>query len=1038
MLQLIKIKKNYITSNQVVQALKGVSLSFRKSEFVSILGHSGCGKTTLLNIIGGLDKYTSGDLIINGVSTKEYSDRDWDNYRNHSIGFVFQSYNLIPHQTILGNVELALTISGVNKKERKERAYSILDKVGLKGLEKKKPNQLSGGQMQRVAIARALINNPDIVLADEPTGALDSETSIQIMELLKEVAKDRLVIMVTHNPDLAYKYSSRIVKISDGEIVSDSNPFEEKITVKEKSKKKKEKMSAMSFLTATGLSFSNLLAKFKRTLLVMLASSIGIIGVSSVLAVSEGVNNYIYSMQDKMLSSYPLTIEEKSVDYSSLMGGLDASKDKTLYDFDPTTSVGIDSMINYLMSAYRDITSIKTNTIDQKLIDYINAIPSEDVAVTQYSYGIDVTNNIFCDWVIDSNTNQKETISLNGLSQRYIQELKTVDGFSDYASYVDLFTDFLKPLPDSSDYILSQYDLLGNSKMASEENEIMLVVDGDTTMTELVLAQMGFYEHDEFINIAKKAIELNKDIDYTEDQLQAISDQYKYRTSFKYEDLIGTELYYLPHDSIYSYGNVSEPVTENRSTVLLSKDSTVIYLTYTQSSDTLMGLYFDPTEGSSTQIMTLRRTSSKPENIVKPEDILEGSWSGSCMIMGNMSSMKTVSFDLSTSSNTSSVTFNKNKPTESIKQFNVGMTGSQTTNSMQGYNYNSEITDRSILDSSDCMKMKITGILRIKDGNNFGCLSRGVYYTKAFEDKYIEDASSSQMISKDTEHGFESYIGSKAEKNSCFECYVKFKYFDWSNNGVLTDGYTSALNGDMQNSFTSLFSGLTGVDYAEQDKVYLRSLSGLKAIEDSEGNYTFEKLPESISIYPTNFESKYKITDYLDKWNEDSNIIIGENTYTLEDRDELTYSDTIGFIIAIVDTLIEAITIALVAFTSLSLVVSCFMIAVITYISVMERVKEIGVIRSLGGRKKDISRLFISETLISGLASGLFGIGFTYLLAYITNLIVSSTGIGKIAILTPETAIIMCSLSVVLSVLSGLIPSMKASNQDPVIALRSE
>ena len=447
MLKLVNIKKNYIMKNQEpVKALRGVTVSFRRNEFVAVLGPSGCGKTTLLNIIGGLDRYSDGDLVIKDKSTKNYNDRDWDTYRNHSIGFVFQAYNLIGHQSICKNVELALTIAGVSKKERKERAYQALAKVGLKGMEKKRPNQLSGGQMQRVAIARALVNNPEILLADEPTGALDSETSVQIMDLLKEVAKNRLVIMVTHNPDLAERYATRIVNMFDGVITGDSNPFngvdketqtayrcpkcgaivyhqfsrcpkcgvlakypDEEVTTKGKKKK-----SSMSFLTATALSIANLFSKSKRTVLVAIAGSIGIFGVSTVLAASTGVRQYIDNMQDDMLSSYPLQIQEETVDYSSLMTGLYADTDKKIAEFDTTTRVGLNSMIDYLMDRYSDLTAVKTNTINDDLVQFVKEIPSEYVSALSFSYGIDPTNNIFTDWK-PSDKEDRMNISLNGL-----------------------------------------------------------------------------------------------------------------------------------------------------------------------------------------------------------------------------------------------------------------------------------------------------------------------------------------------------------------------------------------------------------------------------------------------------------------------------------------------------------------------------------------------------------------------------------------------------------------------------------------------
>ena len=1048
MLRLVDIKKDYILKDQEpVRALRGITLNFRRNEFVAILGPSGCGKTTLLNIIGGLDAYTSGDLVIEGTSTKNYKDRDWDTYRNHSIGFVFQSYNLIPHQSLLQNVELALTISGVSKQERKERAKEALRIVGLEGLEKKKPNQLSGGQMQRVAIARALVNNPEILLADEPTGALDSETSIQIMDLLKEVAKDRLVIMVTHNPDLANSYSNRIVRMTDGLITGDSNPYsdiEEEKDSKEykenevvKVNKGSKKKSSMSFATATLLSFSNLLAKLKRTILVMIAGSIGIIGVSSVLAVSHGVNNYIDSMQNDMLSQYPIEIEEESVDYTSLMTGLDNFRSNEIFEFDITTEVGLRSMINYLMSTYKGLTSTKTNEINQELVDYVNKISDKDAAMIMHNYGIDPTNNIFTYWHNDTN-NKDYTISLNGLTQRYIAELKTVEGFSEYASYVDLFTDFMNQLPSNKDYILDQYEYVGNSKYAQEDNEIMLVVNKETTLTDLVLAQMGFFKHDEFLNLAKYAIkqnEVNTDFnsgiitkEERDNKLNALKEEYPYRKTFKFEDLIGSEFIYFPHDSIYKYGEIVSREYNSINLVLSSGTDTVVTFQYNENNDSLTGLLLNLTTQEHKMIYLQRTTEAR--EIEKEEDRMIGSWVG---INGDMNHYMVLNITDPNGTNMAWFTddienFNPTLATPTM--FNTTTTVTPATENINGYYYEANVTQEMLDNYEDYggMKMSIVGILRPKAETNFGSLSGGVYYTEAFRDKYMNDSRTSDIVNNPTT-GFKQYIGSDGEKTGTFKAYVTFDYFDYSNpdNPVEKEGYASSLNGDLSSSFSDLFSSLTGVNYVEQDKLYLRSLSGLKAIYNEEDDkYEFESLPTSMRVYPWSFDTKDNITNYLNKWNEDAN------------HKELTYSDTIQIIATAIDTMIQAVTIALVVFTSLSLVVSCFMIAVITYISVMERVKEIGVIRSLGGRKKDVSRLFISETAIIGLLSGVFGILVTYILCIILNLIIAKYNVGNIGDLTILTACLMVGLSVFLNVVSGLIPSMRASHEDPVQALRSE
>ena len=1102
MLQLVNIRKNYLIKDQEpVRALRGVSLNFRRNEFVAILGPSGCGKTTLLNIIGGLDRYTDGDLIIKDKSTKNYKDRDWDTYRNHSIGFVFQSYNLIGHQTVLRNVELALTIGGIDKKERKTRALKALAKVGLKGMERKRPNQLSGGQMQRVAIARALVNNPEILLADEPTGALDSETSIQIMDLLKEVARDRLVIMVTHNPDLAKKYATRIVNMFDGIITGDSRPFNGKeapitnmvyrcpkcgnITRYQLTRcpkcgvlakypdddnySSKKKKSSMSFLTATALSVANLFSKSKRTILVAIAGSIGIFGVSTVLAASTGVRHYIDSMQDDMLSSYPLQIQEETVDYTSLMTGLYTDPDTKIADFDPSTRVGLNSMIDYLMDRYSDITAVKTNTINDDLVQFVKEIPEEYVAATSFSYGIDPTNNIFTEWV-PNEKEEKMQISLNGLTQRYIAELQTVEGFSQYASYVDLFTDFMKLLPGDEEFILNQYDLLGDSHFPKNENEIMLVVESDTTLTDLVFAQLGYYQEEEVMNIAKKAI-LKYDPENTLSDAE-LDEKYPYATSFSYDELLNKKLVYYPHDTIYHYDDIPVRDYKDYSIVLKSDANDEFYsFMYSEnmSSSYLSGIVYTGTHITITPFvsenvymfklnlgnsvadilslianynnLTLSDLFADPETDPDPTTGLFVCMNTEQLrkMMTDPSSMDMSQLSLISITSDTSATVNLTTP------FTVSKEITEHTEAVTGYQYSATVED----DWKNGTELKIAGILRPKKGVSFGSLSRGVYYTKEFQDKYMNDAYNSQII-RDESHGFVGHIQSPSKKDTLYNAYVTFKYTDWTDpdNPVYESfGYASSLNGDLSSSFSSLLGNITGRDYSSENAVHFRSLCGLKIVEnlneDGTSSFTYEKLPETMSIYPVNFATKDKVNQYLDEWNKDVKITIydgtaKEKTLNAGSRDELTYTDTISLIITVIDTMITIITTALVIFTSLSLVVSSFMIAVITYISVMERVKEIGVIRSLGGRKKDVSRLFIAENLVTGTLSGLIGLGITAIVCLIINIIIGQFGVPAIAVLTLPIAGIMLALSIVLSVLAGLIPSMHASRQDPVIALRSE
>ena len=1112
MLQLVEIKKNYLMKDQEpVRALRGVSLRFRQNEFVAILGPSGCGKTTLLNIIGGLDRYSSGDLIIKDKSTKQYTDRDWDTYRNHSIGFVFQSYNLISHQTILKNVELALTIAGVDRNERKQRAIQALAEVGLKGMERKRPNQLSGGQMQRVAIARALVNNPEILLADEPTGALDSETSVQIMDLLKEVAKNRLVIMVTHNPELAEKYATRIVNMFDGHITGDSNPYDGTKAVKryrcprcgaiikdkvekcpvcgvramfpdevEESKGKKKK-SSMSFLTATSLSIANLFSKSKRTILVAIAGSIGIFGVSTVLAASTGVRHYIDSMQDDMLSSYPLQIQEETVDYTSLMSGLYTDPDTKIAEFDTTTRVGLNSMIDYLMDRYSDITSVKTNTIDDNLVQFVKEIPEEYVSAISYSYGIDPTNNIFASWVPRDGAEEMQ-ISLNGLTQRYIAELKTVEGFSQYASYVDLFTDFMKLLPGDEEFILNQYDLLGDSHFPKNENEIMLVVETDTTLTDLVFAQMGYYKEEEVMNIALKAIK-KYDPENTLSDAE-LDELYPYTTSYSYEELLNKKFVYYPHDTIYHYDDIPIRPYKDYSMVFKSNDNDEFYsFMYSQGNTSSFmkailytGTHITITPFNSESVYMLKLKGSNLSDLINTITSLSDTSVADlladpdtdpdpttglfvCMSQDQLRKMMTDPNGMDTSalslvyvsSDTDAIVVSGNLDDilSSTKTFTVNKEVKNQMETVTGYQYSATVEPS----WGQGTEIKIAGILRPKAGVSFGSLSRGVYYTKAFQDKYMADAYSSKII-RDPDHGFVGHIQNPAKASSTYNAYVTFNYTDWTdpdNPNYEAFGYASCLNGDLNSSFSSLFSSITGVDHSAENATYFRSLCGLKIVEHVSENedgtstttYTYEKLPETMSIYPINFATKEKVNEYLDDWNKDVDITLYDGTSRAKvlkagTRDELTYTDTISLIINVIDTMITIVTTALVIFTSLSLVVSSFMIAVITYISVMERVKEIGVIRSLGGRKKDVSRLFIAENLVTGFMSGVIGLIITAIACLIINLVIAPFGVPAIALLTFPIILIMMALSIVLSVVSGLIPSIHASRQDPVIALRSE
>ena len=908
MLRLKDITKNYKVAGGEIKVLKGINVAFRKNEFVSILGPSGCGKTTTLNIIGGLDRYTSGDLIISGKSTKNFTDRDWDIYRNHRIGFIFQSYNLIPHQTVLGNVELALTIAGVSKEERTKRAFNALEKVGLKGEEYKRPNQLSGGQCQRVAIARALVNEPDILLADEPTGALDSKTSVQIMDLIKKISKEKLVIMVTHNGEIAKKYSTRIISLIDGEITEDTMPYAEEDEKREtqenneklaKTKDKNKKYKAkMSWWTAFKLSARNLLTKRGRTAMTSIAGSIGIIGISAVLAVSTGVRTFIDNMQDDILSGNPITIEETGYDLNGIINSMDFNDSIELVKREGY--VNVEYMIEYLKEQIDSINSFMIeNDFTQDYIDYVKKIPN-DIATVKLGYGLDVTNNIYVDFNVNKDT--KSNISLSAIKNIYTSVMKETE-FKDQASLISSLGDTFKLAPNDRDYILSQYKLL-EGDVATKKDEIMVVVNKNSALTDLTLAQLGYYSQEEFMNSV-----------YNIDDVEGNSSVSLNKDSFSYEEIMSKEFVYYDNDTLF---------TEN------------------------------------TDSMTKRTNPFK-------------------------------------------------------------------------YKYSSEG-----IDVNSGLRLKVVGVLEPKDEINFGCLQTGVYYTEELSNYIIEKNINSKIVKFLQETEDENYqngfisghnkveIGGTSIEYDAGIVYNYEYYFDDNYADQIPAQKKSAVGyvGKLD-TMSSMVGGMMGVQVGEIYKLSLRNLGG-------------ESISNDVTIYPKDFDKKDMVVEYLDKWNEEGDIVIGDKVISFDEREEMVYTDTLSLIITMIDTMINVVTIALISFTSLSLVVSCVMIAIITYVSVMERVKEIGVIRSLGGRKRDVSNLFNVETLIIGAISGLFGVGFTYLLSAIVNSVVKASAGFSIMLLPLSSAGIMLGLSILLTVISGLIPSRKAAHQDPVVALRTE
>ncbi len=909
MLQLKNIKKDYKTAGSVVQALKGVDLNFRKNEFVSILGASGCGKTTMLNIIGGLDHYTEGDLVINGVSTKDYKDHDWDVYRNHRIGFVFQSYNLIPHQNVLGNVEIALTIAGLSKAERRQRAEEALKKVGLEKEMYKKPNQLSGGQMQRVAIARALVNNPEILLADEPTGALDTVTSVQIMDLIKEIAGERLVIMVTHNPELAERYSSRIVRLQDGLVIDDTNPYtveeEERERFNEietavtaetaetavapiKKEKAKKERSSMSFLTSLGLSAKNLLMKKGRTIITSIAGSIGIISVCLVLALSNGFNGYIAQMQEDMLSSSPVTVSKKTVDVDAIMSGMTDSSDMPdLSELD--NKIYVNSFLTNMAQGM-----MIENDISDAYLHYVGNMPKDYYEEIMYSTGAILTHNLFVKSPFNGMdaTMPNMNMSISQIKTTYTQTL-TEQGaaYASLSEYVDMLGSVVNVMPGTmsfdktgyAEYVQSQYDVVAKhpdldenaTGMPQNANEAVLVVGQNNDLTDILLAQLGLMTAQEFLSV--------------------------------FED--------------FSAG-AQNPQTSNA-------------------------------------------VPEEPKDILLPFDRV---FNANFMLFNNSKLYVDKTY----------------LPPEYA-------TGTEPFAYMGALPQN---------DTTGAKPIKITAILRLKDGLSFGCLSDGLNVTEKLMDDYVKEEMSA---------------------NSAVVQYIKND----------TTGSLPAAN------LHSYKDPVTGKFQME---------AGLAALGASDE-------VTKISFYTESFNSKKDMLNYLDGWNDlcakgtqeipyeyqwtDSD---GEvHTAKINNSNEVKYTDTVGMLMGMVEMMLNAITVVLVAFTSISLIVSSVMIGIITYVSVVERTREIGVLRSLGARKKDIKNLFNAETFIIGLASGTIGVVITYLLSFgINGLLGKLTGISTLAALPFGSALIMICISILLTLISGLIPARAAAKKDPVVALRSE
>lgn len=854
MLKLKNITKTYITGNEKVEALKEINIEFRKSEFVSILGQSGCGKTTLLNIIGGLDRYTSGDLIINGKSTKEFKDRDWDSYRNHSIGFVFQSYNLITHQTVLSNVELALTISGVSKKERRERAIKALEEVGLKDQIHKKPNQLSGGQMQRVAIARALVNNPEIILADEPTGALDTKTSVQVMDILKRISKDKLIIMVTHNAELAEKYSSRIIKILDGKITDDSNPIKEE-KEEEKPENKNLKKTSMKFFTAIRLSLNNLMTKKGRTILTAFAGSIGIIGIALILSLSSGVQNYINRVQEEALTSYPLTIEETAIDISSFITEESTQMiQSSTSDYSDTNKIYSNNTMTNTLSLLG--TKAQTNNLE-KFKEYIEEGNSN---IKDYTTAINYEYNLNLQLYKADTKDGVVRVNPNTVLEKIGLES---GGMQATISFNDVWSEMFE-----NDEINSKMYEVVSGKMPEKYNEVVLLVDENNKISDYVLYALGIKDQDELEEMYEKI----QDGEEIETEV----------TSYDYDELIGLKY-----------------------KLLLNTD------------------YYD-------KVDEIWVDKSEDEKYLKEK--LE-----------------------------------------------------------------------------DAEEIEIVGIVKVSESwNGSTSLTGGVLYTDDLEKHVIDKINKAEIVKEQKENPEVNVITGLEFSNE------EFSMENLSNEQKM---YLQSLSPEELADIIS--------KYREQaESTYESVLSEL-------GSVDLEK-PTAINIYAKDFEAKEQIKQIIENYNE-------EQRNSGNEANVITYTDLVGLLMSSITQIIDIISYVLIAFVSISLVVSSIMIGIITYISVLERTKEIGILRAIGASKKDISRVFNAETLIIGLVAGLLGIGITLLLNIPINLIIQAiAGVSGISSLPWVGGTILVVISVALTMIAGLIPASIASKKDPVESLRVE
>ncbi|WP_300082931.1 ABC transporter ATP-binding protein/permease [uncultured Thomasclavelia sp.] len=1023
MLQIKNICKQYKTGNLIQKALDGVSLNLRDNEFVAILGPSGSGKTTLLNIIGGLDRYDSGDLIINGISTKKYKDRDWDSYRNHTIGFVFQSYNLIPHQTVLSNVELALTISGVSKAERRKRAKRALEQVGLGDQGHKKPNQMSGGQMQRVAIARALVNDPDILLADEPTGALDSETSIQVMDLLKEVAKDRLVVMVTHNPELAYEYATRIVELKDGVIRSDSNPFNvDNKTLKVPQRKNMGK-SSMSLKTSLSLSFNNLKTKKARTILTSFAGSIGIIGIALILSLSNGVNQYIQSIEEETLSEYPLQIQSTGFDITSMMD-TQSSDDSTKEDGE----VQVFQMLTNIFSRVgsNDLTSLK---------EYLDSNKGD---LSKYTKSVEYTYNVVPQ-IYSANT---ESIRQVNPDRSFAALGLGASSTSNSTMSSMMSTNVFYQMPQNTDLYQEQYDVKAG-RWPKKYNECVLVLNNNGKISDFMLYTLGLRDYSELDTMIQQ---------FSQEEKVTVPDNSQ---SYSYDDIIGINFKLVNPSDCYQYDanyNIYRDKTDDQAYMkqLIDNGENLEIVGIVQPSDganvTMLQSGIGYLPSLSDHVINQAQSSEIVQKQLATRDIdvftgkrFDDPESSSL----DMNSLFTVDSEMLQSAFTfdqSKISMDMSSVDFSQLSIDPSLLPSLDVDSLLG-DIKFELTTDQINQISQKIMTQFQQYL--KDNNLTDSSKMDEYFRAYLQSDAAKNLIQSEMTALIQENGMAKQFAANLQSQMQT---MMAQYSEVIANSLKQQ--LTTVMADQMDNFSSQFQDAISIDtskFASAIKVNMseEELSELMLSLMSEDSSSYEnnlqKLgyaskdePSGINIYPLDFESKQEVINVLDQYN--------ENVEKVDEDKVITYTDYVGTLMSSVTDIINVISYVLIAFVAISLVVSSIMIGVITYISVLERKKEIGILRAIGASKRNISQVFNAETFIIGLFAGVLGIVITLLLLIPGNMIIHDiAGSQDVSAILPVTgAVVLIILSVVLTLIGGLIPAKKAALEDPVTALRTE